>query len=102
MKTLPTPFKRIDYYGGDNMNPNDGCIAFEAVFDLPNDGCSNNQIVFRCVMESDSDDTCQVYVIGRTSKDIILGQFDTKVKLLGNVLYGFAQVRTRDFLDFSR
>lgn len=92
---IPSPFKLIGSDGD--------CISFEAVFPLPNDGTgSDNLLVLRVDMDDVDSDTCSVSVIGRTFRDTLIMRSDNiPVKSLGNILYGFATVRTREYLDFN-
>ncbi len=92
---MKTPFKLLPNYD------DQGAIRFEAVFDLPNDGVSTNQLVFLVCMESADAQKCDIDIIGRTSKDTPLGSFQTATRNLGNVLYGFARIETRAFLNIG-
>lgn len=76
-------------------------VAFEAVFDLPNDGTSVNQIVFHVEMESFDSPNCEVSIRTRTFKDTLLIVTILPVSSLGNVLYNFAQVKMVPVLVFK-
>ena len=90
---IPSPFKRV--YDIDDQDVGD-YIQFEAVFDLPNDGTSTpNQLVFHVKMESSDSEQCDITIIGRTYRDTLIGSFPTSIFRLANVLYGFAQIKTK-------
>lgn len=90
---IPSPFKLLS---GDGTN-----TEFEAVFDLPNDGCSNNQLIVRVTMEITDSDVCDVTILGRTHRDTVIGTFTTRITSLGNVLYGFASIKQVPQLVFN-
>ncbi len=91
---MNTPFKIIPQLSGYEA-------SFEAVFELPGDGVSPNQIAFQVHLESMDAQTCTVSIIGRTYRDTCIGSFDTSVKNLANILYGFARIETRQFLKIG-
>ena len=92
---IPSPFKHLPATDFDGLR-------FEAVFDLPNDGTPTpNQLVILMEMESADSVNCQVSIIGRTYRDTLIGQFDTPINLLGNVLYGFARIQHVPLLVFN-
>lgn len=86
MSKIPSPFKRVD--------DSDNAIAFEAAFDLPNDGTpSPNRLVLRVELESADDTDCYVYVIGETYRRTTIGSFKAPIASLANIVYGFGRVK---------
>jgi len=95
MSKIPSPFKLLTH-------SEDG-ITFEAIFDLPNDGTpTKNQLVINVSLEREDSDICTVSLIGRTFKDTLIGEFDCRIEKLGNVLYNFARVKTKQYLSFDK
>ena len=97
---MKTPFKIVDPLN--NIVGNEDGITYEAAFDLPNDGTSLNQMVVHVWMESKEATVCDIALIGRTFKDTSLGTLrDVPVKNIANVLYGFASLKTVQYLEFK-
>ena len=89
---IPSPFKR-------NYKTED-IIGFEAVFDLPNDGTPTpNQLVIRVEMNSETSVKCDLMVMSRTYKDTIIMHGEVPISSLGNILYGFARIRSVPVLE---
>jgi hypothetical protein len=97
--SLPnSPFKLISHPHHANV------IAFEAEFALPDDGLisGSNKLVVRIFMESESSDECTVELISRTSKDRRICINDgIGIEALANPLYGFARLKTKQFLEIG-
>lgn len=93
-KILPSPFKRIV--------SDEASVAFEAEFDLPNDGTpSGNKLVIRVLMDSVDSEVGEVDVIGRTFKDTVIMTGVVPIASLGNILYGFARIKHVPQLVFN-
>jgi hypothetical protein len=88
---IPSPFKRASHP--------DGAIAFEAVFDLPDDGAGANRLVIRVEMNSETSVDCDLMVMSRTYKDTIIMHDEVPISSLGNILYGFARIRSVPVLE---
>lgn len=86
-----SPFKLIDSAVG---------TAFEAEFPLPHDDTPTppNRLVIRIYL-SENETEAELQVVSRTFNDVILASQSMKVEALGNLLYGFARLRTRTYLE---
>ena len=71
-----------------------------AVFDLPIDDCpgSINKLVVEIVTFNDG--TCTITLYNRRASDHYIGEFQTDITKLGDLLYGFARVKMTPTIEF--
>lgn len=79
-------------------------VGFEAEFPLPYDDTpdAKNVLLVRALFQDAANTIVNIELFSRTSTDKFIGEIENiPVTTLGNILYGFARLKTVTTLDFG-
>lgn len=105
-----SPFYRVETTDSSRFPTIEG-ITFEAEFPLPDDGTPDtfNRLVLVVVLEEPDSQVAHVYTVSRTGwldkgerrqEDRFIGECrEVPIEHLDNLLYGFAVVKTKNYLE---
>lgn len=102
---MKSPFNFVGTTHIEHQSVETDTKRFAAVFDLPTDDCpgSVNKLVVEIVTFDDGTCTVTIYNRGLRPeglKDRFIGEFQTHITKLGDLLYGFARIKMTPSLEF--